>query len=120
MTWQYWLLVSLLLAILSGLAGLAWMVWLQNRAISILRADLLSTKGQVVQSEKSLLEALRTQGEHYQGVIEYLREQIARSNIERDAHAEAAASARDELDQAQREAKKFAAILARKERREPR
>jgi len=118
MNWQFWLLVALLLVLLAGLTGLAWMVWLQNRAISILRADLLSAKDQVVQSEKSVLNALHARGEHHQEVIDYLRQQIELVAHERDAHVVNADKARDELDLALKESKKFAAILARKDRRE--
>lgn len=115
MNWQMWLLVGLLLIIL---VGLAWMAWLQNRAAAILRAELASVRDQITKSEKSLQNALQGQAEHYRGIIEYLREQIALTARERDAHAEAAASAREELDQAQRDSKRFAAILARKEKRD--
>lgn len=115
MSWHYWLLVSLLLAILGGLAGIAWMVWRQDRAISILRADLRSD---LTAAKDQILEALRAHGDHYQGVIEYLREQVALAARQRDAHAEDAATARAERDRAQNTVRKYTSILGRKNRRE--
>lgn len=113
MTWQMWLLVGLLASILVGLAGLAWLAWFQSRAMAILRAEVRAGRDQVARSEKTVLEALQ----RAQGAAEFWRQREHTALQGLAAQEADAATSRQELDRARREARKLAAILARKERR---